>query len=146
MQSLRRCQYRYVGAKVGEPQPVTTDNRLPKIIELVSLTLDQPHFQSAATALATKLAVELSCSRVSIGFLRGRFITVRALSHSASHGVKTTLLRAIAEAMEEAIGQDTVLVCPDKGHVISPHTHGPRTGIQPSAVFRSSMTSGSSVP
>ncbi|MGB5539514.1 MAG: HlyD family efflux transporter periplasmic adaptor subunit [Gammaproteobacteria bacterium] len=107
--------------KLAEPQPVVTDTRLPKIIELVSLTLDQPHFQSAATALATKLAVELSCSRVSIGFLRGRFITVRALSHSASHGVKTSLLRAIAEAMEEAIDQDTVLVCPGRGHVNIAH-------------------------
>ncbi|MGB5472858.1 MAG: HlyD family efflux transporter periplasmic adaptor subunit [Gammaproteobacteria bacterium] len=107
--------------KLAEPQPVITDNRLPKIIELVSLTLDQPHFQSAAIALATKLAVELSCSRVSIGFLRGRFITVRALSHSASHGVKTSLLRAIAEAMEEAIDQDTVLVCPGRGHVNIAH-------------------------
>ena len=107
--------------KLTEPRPVAPDARLPKILELVSLTLDQPHFQQAASALATKLAVELSCSRVSIGFLRGRFITVRALSHSASHGVKTSLLRGIAAAMEEAIDQDVVLVCPGGEHVNIAH-------------------------
>jgi RND family efflux transporter MFP subunit len=107
--------------KLTVPQPVVSDTRLSKLVELVSLTLDQPHFQSAATALATKLAVELCCSRVSIGFLRGRFITVRALSHSASHDVKTSLLRAIAAAMEEAIDQDTVLVCPGMSHVNIAH-------------------------
>jgi RND family efflux transporter MFP subunit len=94
---------------------------LSKVIELISLTLDQRHFQRAATALATKLAVELACTRVGIGFLRGRFVTVRALSHSASHGVKTRLVRGIAAAMEEAIDQDAVVACPGKGTVNIAH-------------------------
>ena len=95
--------------------------QLTRILELVSLILDQPHFQSAATALATRLANELSCSRASIGFLRGRFVTVRALSHSAKRGVKTSLLRAISAAMEEAIDQDTTLVYPGKEHINIAH-------------------------
>lgn len=95
--------------------------RLTHILGLVSLTLDQPHFQSAATSLATRLANELSCSRVSIGFMRGRFVTVRALSHSARQGTKTSLLRAISAAMEEAIDQDTVLVYPGKEHINIAH-------------------------
>jgi RND family efflux transporter MFP subunit len=96
-------------------------DQLMRILELVSLTLDQPHFQSAATSLATRLANELSCSRVSIGFMRGRFITVRALSHSARQGVKTSLLRTISTAMEEAIDQDTTLVYPGKEHINIAH-------------------------
>ncbi len=95
--------------------------RLTRILELVSLTLDQPHFQSAATSLATRLANELSCSRVSIGFMRGRFVTVRALSHSAKQGVKTSLLRTISAAMEEAIDQDTTLVYPGSEHINIAH-------------------------
>ena len=95
--------------------------RLNRILELVSLTLDQPHFQSAATSLATRLANELSCSRVSIGFMRGRFVTVRALSHSARQGVKTSLLRSISAAMEEAIDQDATLVYPGRGHINIAH-------------------------
>lgn len=98
-----------------------TRDQLTRILELVSLTLDQPHFQSAATSLATRLANELSCSRVSIGFMRGRFVTVRALSHSAKHGVKTSLLRAISAAMEEAIDQDTTLVYPGREYINIAH-------------------------
>ncbi|MEA2095015.1 MAG: efflux RND transporter periplasmic adaptor subunit [Pseudomonadota bacterium] len=104
-----------------EQQQDENRERLTRILELVSLTLDQPHFQSASTALATRLANELSCSRVSIGFLRGRFVTVRALSHSAKRGVKTSLLRAISAAMEEAIDQDTTLVYPGKEHINIAH-------------------------
>jgi len=102
-------------------QPEDRRARLAKILELVSLTLDQPHFQRAATALATKLAVEFSCCRVSIGFLRGRFVTVRALSHSASHAVNTSLMRAIAVAMEEAIDQDKAILCPGSEQVNIAH-------------------------
>jgi RND family efflux transporter MFP subunit len=98
-----------------------SQGRLARILKLVSLTLDQPHFQSAATSLATRLANDLSCSRVSIGFIRGHFVTVRALSHSAKHGVKTSLLRIISAAMEEAIDQDTTLVYPGKEHINIAH-------------------------
>lgn len=104
-----------------QSQQATRDERLPKLIELLSLILDQPHFQRAATALATQLAVETGCSRVSIGFLRGRFVTVRALSHSASHGVRTSLLRAIADVMEEAVDQDRVVVVPGQGQADIAH-------------------------
>ena len=104
-----------------EQQQDENRTRLNRILELVSLTLDQPHFQSAATSLATRLANELSCSRVSIGFMRGRFVTVRALSHSARQGVKTSLLRSIADAMEEAIDQDATLVYPGRGHINIAH-------------------------
>lgn len=107
--------------KWTDPQPAAADVRLRKALELVALTLDQSHFQRAATALATQLAVELACSRVSIGFLRGRFVTVRALSHSANQGVRSSLLQGIAAAMEEAIDQDAVVTCPGRDQVNIAH-------------------------
>lgn len=104
-----------------EQQQDENRDRLTHILNLVSLTLEQPNFQSAASSLATRLANELSCSRVSIGFMRGRFVTVRALSHSAKQGVKTSLLRAVSAAMEEAIDQDSTLVYPGKEHINIAH-------------------------
>jgi multidrug resistance efflux pump/putative methionine-R-sulfoxide reductase with GAF domain len=100
-----------------------TENRaqLKTVLELVALALDQDSFQHAATAVATQLAIQLSCSRVSIGMLRGNHVTVRALSHSARHGVKTNLLRDIAAAMEEAIDQDASLVWPGNKQVNHAH-------------------------
>jgi multidrug resistance efflux pump/putative methionine-R-sulfoxide reductase with GAF domain len=96
-------------------------SQLKTVLELVALALDQKNFQQAATTIATQLAIQLSCSRVSIGFMRGNHVTVRALSHSARHGVKTNLLRDIAVAMEEAIDQDTALVWPGDQHVNHAH-------------------------
>ena len=95
-----------------EQQNAANRTQLKTVLELVALTLDQENFQRSATAVATQLAIQLSCSRVSIGFVRGNHVTVRALSHSAKQGVKTNLLRDIATAMEEAIDQDTALVYP----------------------------------
>ncbi len=96
-------------------------SQLKTVLELVALALDQDSFQQSATTIATQLAIQLNCSRVSIGFLRGNHVTVRALSHSARHGVKTNLLRDIAATMEEAIDQDTALVWPGDAHVNHAH-------------------------
>ena len=104
-----------------EQQHSESRAQLKTVLELVALALDQDSFQQAATAVATQLANQLDCSRVSIGFLRGNHVTVRALSHSAKHGVKTNLLRDIGAAMEEAIDQDTALVWPGDAHVNHAH-------------------------
>jgi len=104
-----------------EQQGAENRAQLKTVLELVALALDQDNFQHAATAVATQLAIQLSCSRVSIGFLRGNHVTVRALSHSAHHGVKTNLLRDISIAMEEAIDQDAALVWPGENQVNHAH-------------------------
>ncbi len=104
-----------------EQQNAANRAELKTVLELVSLALDQDSFQRAATAVATQLAIQLSCNRVSIGFVRGNHVTVRALSHSAKHSVKTNLLRDIATAMEEAIDQDAALVYPGDSCVNHAH-------------------------
>jgi multidrug resistance efflux pump len=104
-----------------EQQNAENRAQLKTVLELLALTLEQDSFQHAATAIATQLANQLSCSRVSIGFLRGNHVTVRALSHSANHGVKTNLLRDIAAAMEEAIDQDAALVWPGEKQINHAH-------------------------
>ena len=100
-----------------EQETESSRQQLDAALELVALSLEDQCFQQTATAVATRLAVDMACDRVSIGFLRGRFMTVRALSHSARHGVKTNLLRDIAAAMEEAVDQDSVLQFPGTGHI-----------------------------
>lgn len=81
-------------------------------LELVALCLEHTRFQAAATTVATELATRLSCNRVSIGFLRGHRVQVRAMSHNARSGSKTNLMRDIEAAMEEAIDQDSAVVFP----------------------------------
>lgn len=90
-------------------------------LDLLALSLEDQGFQQSATAVATRLAVDMGCDRVSIGFLRGKLMTVRALSHSARQGVRTNLLRDIAAAMDEAVDQDSVLLYPGTDHIDQAH-------------------------
>jgi multidrug resistance efflux pump len=75
------------------------------VLDLVATALEHRRFQAAATAVATEIATRLDCDRVSIGFLKGRRVRPRALSHSAQFGKQTNLAQAIGAAMDEALDQ-----------------------------------------
>jgi RND family efflux transporter MFP subunit len=86
--------------------------RLGLALDLTAVALQEERFQGAATAVATELATRLSCDRVSVGFVRGKQVRVRAISHSASVRGKMNLVRAIGEAMDEGVDQMATLVYP----------------------------------
>jgi RND family efflux transporter MFP subunit len=119
----------------------TSADRLVTVLDLVATSLHYGRFQEAATAVATELAGILKCERVSIGFLRGKHTRVRALSHSASFGKKANIIRAIEEAMDEAIEQQATVVYP-------PSDEGPLQVTRSHAVLVSDHGAGSicSVP
>lgn len=90
----------------------TSKARLVTVLELIATSLRHDRFQSAATAVATELATAFGCERVSIGFMKGRHIQVCALSHSATFGKKTNLIRGIEAAMDEAADQLATVLYP----------------------------------
>ena len=90
----------------------TSADRLVTVLDLVATSLHHERFQAAATAVATELAGILQCERVSIGFLQGKRTRVRALSHSASFGKKSNIIRDIGAAMDEAVDQQASVVFP----------------------------------
>jgi RND family efflux transporter MFP subunit len=90
----------------------TSRARLVTVLELIATSLQHERFQAAATAVVTELATTLACERVSIGFIKGRHIYLRALSHSAAFGKKTNLVRALEGAMDEAADQLATVVYP----------------------------------
>lgn len=92
----------------------TSKARLVTVLELISTSLNHERFQAAATAVATELATTFGCERVSIGFMKGRHIEVRALSHSAAFAKKTNLVRAIEGAMDEAADQMATVIFPTR--------------------------------
>jgi len=93
----------------------TSSDRMATVLELIATSLHYDRFQAAATAVATELAGQLKCERVSIGFLKGRHARVRALSNSASFGKKANVIRAIEAAMDEAIDQQATVLYPPTG-------------------------------
>lgn len=87
-------------------------DRLITVLQQVATCLDHPGFQAAATAVVTELSTRLGCERVSIGFVHGKHVRVRALSHSAQFGKQTNLIRTIGAAMDEALDQARSVVYP----------------------------------
>lgn len=94
---------------------MTSGDRLVTVLKLITTSLHHERFQSAATSVATELAAVLECERVSVGFLRGKHSKVRAISHSASFGKKANIVRAVENAMDEAIDQQASIIHPPVG-------------------------------
>lgn len=92
----------------------TSKARLVTVLELIATSLQHERFQAAATAVATELATSFGCERVSIGFMKGQHIQVRALSHSSAFAKKTNLIRAIEGAMDEAADQLATVIFPSR--------------------------------
>jgi RND family efflux transporter MFP subunit len=87
--------------------------RLKMALDVVATLLEQSSFNDGATAFATQLATELGCDRVCLGLLRAGRVRVRAVSHSPHFERRANLLRAVEDAMEEAIDQGERVVHPD---------------------------------
>lgn len=93
----------------GQQQP----QHLAAVLEMTALALQEDGFLEAATALVTEMATRLRCDRVTLGFLEGRHVKIRALSHSAQFGKNMNLMRAISGAMGESVDQEDVLIYPE---------------------------------
>jgi len=87
-------------------------DRLSSVLQFVITCLDYDSFTSAVTAVATELATQLDCERVSIGFSRRNRVEVRAISHSANFDRKANLVRYIGLAMDEARDQLSTITSP----------------------------------
>jgi multidrug resistance efflux pump len=92
----------------------TSKARLVTVLELIATSLQHERFQAAATAVATELAATFGCERVSIGFMKGRHVQLRGLSHSAAFARKANLIRAIEAAMDEAADQMATVIFPPR--------------------------------
>jgi len=86
--------------------------RTAAALDLVAVGVEQYRFQDACSAAVTELATRLNCEQVSIGFVRRHRIVVTALSHVAQFGQRINLVRHIANAMEEAVDQQAIVLCP----------------------------------
>lgn len=89
---------------------------------LLAKVHSQADFVSASMAFVTELSTQLECERVSFGIPHRNTVRVEALSHSAQFGRRMNLIRAISNAMEEAVvagheiifpGKETRLTVPD---------------------------------
>ena len=89
-----------------------TAERLQLLLELLSAAVGSRNYEAATRSFVTETATRLQCDRVSLGIVTNGRVEVTALSHSATFSQKTTLVGAIAGAMEEAFDQRQTVVVP----------------------------------
>jgi RND family efflux transporter MFP subunit len=92
----------------------TAKQQLVQLVQLVATGLDHRQFKVAATQVANELADRLSCRRVCLGFKHANQIRVEALSHCTQIDPQSNLVRAIQDAMDEALDQGAVVVYPQE--------------------------------
>jgi multidrug resistance efflux pump len=89
-----------------------TMHRQRRVLEVLDAVNRPTRFLEAAMAFCNELATWLGCSRVSLGFLQGRRVQVRAMSHTDTFSREMQVVQAIETAMEECLDQDLEVVHP----------------------------------
>ncbi len=86
--------------------------RLHQALETLSAVNREHRFTSAAMAFCNEVASRWQCDRVSIGFLKGRYVHLRAMSHTENFSRKMQVVQDIESAMEECLDQDVEILSP----------------------------------
>ena len=76
------------------------------VLQLATSVATAEGFESAAMNLCNELATRANATRVSLGWLKGKNIKVKALSHTEQFDKKQELIVAIEKAMEECQDQE----------------------------------------
>jgi multidrug resistance efflux pump len=85
---------------------------LQKAMETLSAINRQKRFVSTAMALCNEAASQWQCERVNIGFLKGRYVRLKAMSHTEHFSRKMQVVQDIESAMEECLDQDCEILYP----------------------------------
>jgi multidrug efflux pump subunit AcrA (membrane-fusion protein) len=86
--------------------------RIRMAMETLSAVNNNQRFAGAAFALCNEVSDRWKCLRVSIGFLKGRYVHMKALSHTEKFSRKQKMVQDIESAMEECLDQDIEIIYP----------------------------------
>ena len=80
--------------------------RLRAAMETLSATNEHDRFTGAAMAFCNELASKYQADRVCLGFLKGRYVHLRAMSHTEKFSRKMKLVQDLEAGQEECLDQD----------------------------------------
>ncbi len=86
--------------------------RLQQAMEILSIVNQQEKFVSAAMTFCNETASKWQCERASLGFLEGRYVQLKAMSHTEDYSRKMQVVVDIESAMEECLDQDVEILSP----------------------------------
>jgi multidrug efflux pump subunit AcrA (membrane-fusion protein) len=78
----------------------------------VAAVNEHDRYQAAAMAFCNDLATRWQCQRVSLGFLRGPYVRLEAMSHTEKFLRGTAAVQLVEAAMEECLDQDAEVLWP----------------------------------
>jgi len=82
-------------------------------LDLMVLLNEEDRFLAIVMTLCNELAARLQCSRVSLGWLKGRYVRVQGVSHIERFEPKMEAVQGLEAAMEESLDQDEEVVLPE---------------------------------
>jgi len=85
---------------------------LSTALNLGLLLNEEKRFLAAAMVLCNELAVRFSSDRVSLGWVRGHYVRLKATNHAEKINRKMEISRLLEAAMEECLDQDDEIVWP----------------------------------
>ncbi len=86
--------------------------RLRLAMETTAAVNEQDRFAGASMTLCNEISSRWKCDRVSVGFLQGRYVHLKAMSHTEKFSRKMKLVQDIEAAMEETLDQDVEVTFP----------------------------------
>jgi multidrug resistance efflux pump len=85
---------------------------LASTMDLLVLINREKRFRAAAMVLCNELAVHYHCSRVSLGWKKGDYVRLQAMSHADKFEKKMDAVADLEKTMEECLDQDEEVVSP----------------------------------
>ena len=85
---------------------------LQQSTETLSVMNQQKKFTGAAIAFCNEIASQWQCERVSFGLLKGRYVRLKAMSHTEDFSRKMQVVQDIEATMEECLDQDVEILSP----------------------------------
>jgi len=110
--SERVRAYEARAARAGSQPSSQVAAALAQQARLQAGLLSHTALQAAAIQLASDLAQEFGCERVSLGLLQGARLRLAALSHGGASEFQGSAARELEAAMDEALDQDAVITVP----------------------------------
>lgn len=86
--------------------------RLGKSLESLDALSEHDALGAATLAMCNHVAAVWKCERVALGFVEGRYVKLRALSHTERFSRKMKLVQSLEMVMEECADQDLEIIHP----------------------------------
>ncbi len=86
--------------------------RLRDALEVVSAMNRHDRFTAATLTVCNEFAARWGASRVSLGYLQGKSVRLRSISHTENFSKKMQLVQDIEQAQEECLDQDVEILFP----------------------------------